>query len=393
MLKKLSFLMIFVLVAVSLFSCTLNSKTQLKFTAFPEVEYLAGEMTKEEFFESVIVSVDGDDYTLTQMEVLGASIKGIELDKVGSYTLIVEYKGVVILFDYDVINAKAALVNGVEYEDLLEAFEAANEAENGVEIKLLKNAKVDANKITIASTANVTFDLNGYLLYCVSEFKSSNQLILNKGTLEIVGEGGSIVYMSKYPDLDRSKYPFPGYACNAIKNEGTLTVNGSIVIENQTPKGGASYAIDNYAGSSLTVNNGTIKQTGGDLAIRIFTSQEKDTNVTINGGSISGRRAIWIQLAGSNETIAPNVNLEINGGTLSGTQYCIYEYSYGNSHANVNVTINGGEFLGSISKFGASADGLHVNDVTITINDGSFEYDVINLKEDGSEEVVLVANK
>lgn len=393
MLKKLSFLMVFALVAVSLFSCTLNSKTQLKFTTFPEAEYLAEEMTKEEFFKSVVVSVNGDDYTLAQMETLGASIKGVELEKEGSYTLIVEYKGVIILFDYNVINANAASVNGVVYEDLLEAIAAANACEGVAEVVLLKNAKVEANEITIAATANVKLDLNGYLLYCVSEFKSSNQLILNKGTLEIVGKGGSIVYMSKYPDLDRSKYPFPGYACNAIRNEGTLTVDGDIVIENQTPRGGASYAIDNYAGSSLTIENGTIKQTGGDLAIRIFTSQEKDTNVTINGGSISGRRAIWIQLAGSNETIAPKVNLEINGGTLSGTQYCIYEYSYGNSHANVNVTINGGEFLGSISKFGASADGLHVNDVTITINDGSFEYDVINLKEDGSEEVLFNANK
>ena len=60
MLKKLSFLMVFALVAVSLFSCTLNSKTQLKFTTFPEAEYLAGEMTKEELFKSVVVSVNGD---------------------------------------------------------------------------------------------------------------------------------------------------------------------------------------------------------------------------------------------------------------------------------------------------------------------------------------------
>ena len=393
MLKKLSFLMVFALVAVSLFSCTINSQTKLKFTAFPEAEYLAGEMTKEEFLESVVVSVDGEPYTLTKMEVLGATIKGVELAEVGSYTLIVEYKGVVILFDYDVINAKAASVNGVEYEDLLEAFAAANATEEAVEIKLLKNAKVDANKITIAASANVTLDLNGYLLYCVSEFKSSNQLILNKGTLEIVGEGGSIVYMSKYPDLDRSKYPFPGYACNAIKNDGTLTVNGDVIIENQTPNGGASYAIDTAHGSTLVIEKGEIKQTGGDLAIRICVSQEKETNVTINGGTISGRRAIWIHLAGSKGEIAPMVNLEINGGTLSGTQYCIYEYSYGNSHANINVTINGGEFLGSISKFGASAEGLHVNDVKLTINAGSFEYDVINLKADGTEEVVFAANK
>ena len=171
MLKKLSFLMVFALVAVSLFSCTLNSKTQLKFTTFPEAEYLAGEMTKEELFKSVVVSVNGDYYTLAQMETLGASIKGVELEKIGSYTLIVEYKGVVILFDYDVINANAASVNEVVYEDLLEAIAAANACEGVAEVVLLKNSKVEANEITIAATANVKLDLNGYLLYCVSEFK------------------------------------------------------------------------------------------------------------------------------------------------------------------------------------------------------------------------------
>jgi len=97
---------------------------------------------------------------------------------------------------------------------------------------------------------------------------------------------------------------------NTISNSGVLVIEDGAVIENQTNQGGASYAIDNYAGGTLTIKGGEIK--AKDVAIRLNTaSTSADNNVTIEGGNITGKRAIWVHIAGSNSAQAPKVNLTI----------------------------------------------------------------------------------
>jgi len=179
--------------------------------------------------------------------------------------------------------------------------------------------------------------------------------------------------LAENPDTNWDPEGFPTYASNTIANSGNLTIEDGVKIENQTAKGGASYAIDNYAGATLTVNGGEIIQSGGDVAIRMNTaSATAENKVTINGGTISGRRAIWIHLAGSSNATAPKITLEINGGNLSGTQMCIYSYSYGNSFTNTNVTINGGTFNGDV-QFGGGYKG---DQETVSVTGGTFNGEI-----------------
>ena len=393
MLKKLSILMVFVLVAVSLFGCTLNSKTTLEFTAFPETEYQAGEVSKEEFLNAVKVKLNGKDYSLTQLEVLGANIAGVELSKPGTYTLVVNYEGTSIIFEYDVVGLYEASVNGVDYENMADAVVAANAANEQVTIKLLKNVDLNGASLTINANADVKLDLNGHVLYTLNEVQGAACLIENKGKLEVVGSG-SITFLAKYPDVNWGEGQanlYPTYATNTITNRGQLVIDGNVTIENQTQVGGAVYAIDNYGGSSLTINNGSVKKAVRGAAIRLFGD---NTNLTVNGGEIEGSTAVWIQLPGSSFADTPNMNVTINGGKLISIKEqgdLMYTYTFGDSHADVKIEINGGEFLGGYVSVGS---GVHKEDIPqFTINGGTFEYDVIQWLGGDEYKVLYKANK
>ncbi|MBQ4037735.1 MAG: hypothetical protein IJC84_06380 [Clostridia bacterium] len=239
---------------------------------------------------------------------------------------------------------------------------------DGGEIVLTNDIVVENTTLNVAKDKDVTLDLNGKKLSGVNTADGTSALIKNSGTLTITGNG-TISVLAENPDTNWDPEGFPTYASNTIANSGNLTIEDGVKIENQTAKGGASYAIDNYAGATLTVNGGEIIQSGGDVAIRMNTaSATAENKVTINGGTISGRRAIWIHLAGSSNATAPKITLEINGGNLSGTQMCIYSYSYGNSFANTNVTINGGTFNGDV-QFGGGYKG---DQETVVVTGGTF---------------------
>lgn len=393
LLKKLSCLMVVAFVAVSLFSCVLTPQTTLEFTAFPETEYQAGEVSKEEFLNSVTVKLNGKDYTLTQLEILGAVVAGVELNNPGTYTLVVNYEGTSIIFQYDVVGLYDASVNGVDYENMADAVAAANSATEQVTIKLLKNVDLNGGTLKIAKNADIKFDLNGHTLYTLNEVQGASCLIENSGKLEIIGSG-SIIFLAKYPDVNWGEgysSPFPTYATNTISNKGQLVIDGNVTIENQTQVGGAVYAIDNYAGSSLTINQGSIKKAVKGAAIRLFGGT---TNLTINGGEISGATAVWIQLPGSSISNTPDMNITINGGKLISIKEqgnLMYTYTYGDSHADVKIEINGGEFLGGYVSVGS---GVHKEDIPqVTINAGIFEYDVLQWLAGDEYKVLYSANK
>ncbi|MBR6516907.1 MAG: hypothetical protein IKT40_08730 [Bacilli bacterium] len=393
LLKKLSCLMVVAFVAVSLFSCALTPQTTLEFTAFPETEYQAGEVSKEEFLNSVTVKLNGKDYTLTQLEILGAVVAGVELNNPGTYTLVVNYEGTSIIFEYDVVGKHQASVNDVKYESLVEALAVANAASEQVTIKLLKNVDLNGGTLKIENNANIKLDLNGYALYTLNEVQGAACLIENKGKLEVIGSG-SITFLAKYPDVNWGEGQanlYPTYATNTISNRGQLVIDGNVTIENQTQVGGAVYAIDNYAGSSLTLNNGIVKKAVRGAAIRLFGGT---TNLTVNGGEISGATAVWIQLPGGSFSNTPDMNITINGGKLISIKEqgdLMYTYTFGDSHADVKIDINGGEFLGGYVSIGS---GTHKDDVPqLNINGGTFEYDVLQWLAGDEYKVLYKANK
>ena len=132
--------------------------------------------------------------------------------------------------------------------------------------------------------------------------------------------------------------------------------------------------IDNYAGANLIINEGAVlTQSGGDIAIRMFNGGSGAINVTINGGEISGYRAVWIQLASNNTAVAPIMNLAVTGGTLTSTEQtynqAVYSYSYGNDMRNVLINVSGGTFNGDIALTGGANK---TNLETLNISGGTF---------------------
>ena len=109
------------------------------------------------------------------------------------------------------------------------------------------------------------------------------------------------------------------------------------------------------------------------------------------GGTITGKRAIWVQLPGSNIANVRPVNLTINGGELICTNtdadVCVYSYSYGDSFANTNITITGGEFTGLVAFGGGNAKSTEEN---VTITGGTFNGGVGRyLANDGWEDITV----
>ena len=256
---------------------------------------------------------------------------------------------------------------------------------------VLSGDLVVKQKITVPTGTEVVLDLGGNTLSGAFDNQGGSALIENNGTLTV--KNGTIVSLAEYPDVDWGTEGFPAYATNTISNRGTLIIEDGAVIENQTNVGGASYAIDNYSGGQLTVNGGTI--IAKDCAIRQFTNSVSAANsVTINGGSITGKRAVWVQLPSSDSTQAMKANLTVTGGTLKsnvadGTGNVIYSYSYGNSFANTNVTISGGQFLNGQVAFGGGYKGDKEN---VQITGGVFEQDVIRYLDGDVSQVLYSAN-
>ena len=222
-----------------------------------------------------------------------------------------------------------AAIDELPYNSLQDAI---NSADNQI-ITLVKDLVLES-PVEIATGKSVILDLNGHTLSETATSAAASCLVAVKGGGNLTIKNGTITYAATTPDTGwggEGQPPYPGYANNAIRNEGTLVIENA-TIENKTSKGGASYVIDNYAGANLTINEGAVlTQSGGDIAIRMFNGGSGAINVTINGGDISGYRAVWIQLASNNTAVAPIMNLTVTGGTLTSTEQtsnqAVYSYS------------------------------------------------------------------
>lgn len=264
-----------------------------------------------------------------------------------------------------------AEIGGKLYQSLQEAFDDADN-----QTIVLDHDLVVEEPVVVASGKTAVLDLNGNTLSAVATSSAASRLIAVQSGAVLTIRNGSIVYAATTPDTQwggEGQPPYPGYANNTITNQGELTIEGAS-LENMTLKGGASYVIDNYSGAKLTIGEGTvIKQSGGDVAIRMFNGGTGEIDVTINGGTITGYRAVWIQLASNNAAVAPVMKLTVNGGTLtsSDTNYhqTVYSYSYGNDMKNVLINVTGGTFNGDIALTGGANK---TNLETLNISGGTF---------------------
>ena len=264
-----------------------------------------------------------------------------------------------------------AEINGAIYQSLQEALD---DADNQV-ININHDLELD-QPVVLPTGKTVIIDLNGHTMSSTSTSAAASNLISVKGGAGLTIRNGSVVFAATTPDTQwggEGQPPYPGYANNTIRNEGVLTIENAH-LENKTQKGGASYVIDNYNGAKLTIGEGAvITQSGGDIAIRMFNGSAGEIDVTINGGTISGYRAVWIQLASNAPAVAPTMKLTVNGGTLTSTEttynQVVYSYSYGNDMKNVLINVTGGTFNGDIALTGGANK---TNLETLNISGGTF---------------------
>ena len=249
-------------------------------------------------------------------------------------------------------------------------------AEGGI-VVLEKDVKLEDKPITIATGTETYLNLNGHTLTGQSTKTTTSCLIKVNTGAEMTITNGTISFAATHPDTNwggEGQPAFPGYANNTISCSGKLTIDGAI-IENKTAPGGACYAIDCYPGADLVINSGVING-HGKTAIRMFAnSNTVATSVTINGGEITGSRAVWVQLPGGDVNSVKLANLTVNGGTLTSTdtenQPVIYSYSFGDSREGTYITITGGTFNGDVA-FGGGQDHESTTKEHVTITGGTF---------------------
>lgn len=235
-------------------------------------------------------------------------------------------------------------------DELKEALENGESVSLATDVALTETFDIPAGK-------NATINLCGNELSFVSTESKASCAIANKGTLTL--KNGTVTYKGVGD-------PSFGYGTNTINNSGKLVIDGVTVIN--TTDSGSSVAIDCSAGAELVVNSGKIVSEKN--AIRLCPFGSAAINCTINGGSITGARAIQIQLPSNQPSVAPDVNLTINGGTLTGNSgLALYSYSAGQSFADVDVIINGGIFNGDVCFGGGNAK---TTKETVTITSGTF---------------------
>ena len=278
-----------------------------------------------------------------------------------------------------------AVIDNKYYSSLADAFAA------GGEVTLLANVELDA---PIVIDGSVTLNLAGYTLSYATDVWNENMITINdKGSL-VINDSSSLTRSGSATGA--ISFVFTGAADTsygkgnyAIVNNGSLTLNsGSIKIAAEGVEGTFShalYAIQNAG--DLTINGGSVVN-NNNTAIRNW----NDANITVNGGEISGTRAIWVQLPSGASAAAPEINIAINGGTLTATEQtynlAIYVYSYGQSAEKLALAINDGVINGNVALYVNDAT-LDDNAVKVTGGEINGEYGVFSYGTDDA----LAANK
>ncbi len=258
---------------------------------------------------------------------------------------------------------KVAKIGDTYYATLADAIAAAGAGD----VIVLIDDVVLTETLVVPASAVVTLDLNGKTVSMVDASATTVALIKNNGTLTITdnsdAKDGKITFHSTTPSADNA------YASNTIRNDGIIIIeNGTI--ENTTV-GGACYALDNYAGSTATINGG--KLVAAKTCVRIFNWTNGDaakTTLNINGGEIISEGGYGVNINAGN---APAIALNITGGTITTNDnvYALAVYVVNKGSAeNLTIDVNGGTFNGYFALNGVTCTTMKKD--AISISGGTF---------------------
>ena len=251
------------------------------------------------------------------------------------------------------------------YFSLSSAFAAATD---GQTITLLSNVKL-AESLIIAADKDVVLDLNGKTISMEDASSATVAMIKNNGKLTIndssANKDGKLSFKTTTPSMTND------YASNVISNYGEIIINAG-TIENVSPSGSACYALDNYAGSTATINGG--KLTAVKTTVRIFNWTNGDASkATLNvvGGEIISEDGYAININSGN---TPSVALNVSGGTITtnDTDYNLAVYIINqNSAEKFTVNVSGGTFNGNFALNGKTSTTM--SEDAIVISGGAFD--------------------
>lgn len=259
-----------------------------------------------------------------------------------------------------------------EYYSIQDAVDAVT---SSATIKVIESHEL-TETVTIPKGKKITLDLNEKIITGTDRKTSNFELFANKGELIITGNG--IITLEATDDRGWNAYSA------VIANLG-----GKLTIQNGTLQhlGGTdmAYVIDNNSTlgyTSAVIHDGTLVSTY--RVIRHFTNHAKEGNdVTIYGGNLTGKVAVWVQLPSGKANAPRSATLNITGGTLTSTgdssDRVIYSYTDGESFDNTTINIEGGTFNGNLYVGGCkSANISKVDAEDINITGGVFNGEIYN---------------
>ena len=273
--------------------------------------------------------------------------------------------------------AAAATVNGVGYESLADAINAAS---NGDTIKLLKDV---TENVTIPEDKTLTLDLNGKNITV-----SSGCAIVNKGKLTVTGSGNVTAEQAAVANFPGASAALNGGTYSSakwyvIKNLGEMVIDGPVTVKKPDGSTDTSSLIDNgWYGSAdevagetvpaqadkakLTIKSGDFNGEAGSDSCSVVKNDDYGVLV-ITGGTFDSTN----NTGTSNATTILNWNVAtISGGTFNG-MYPISNGSYDNDVDQGILTITGGSFTGKSALLGQGQGGVSGKG-TLTITGGTF---------------------
>ena len=225
-----------------------------------------------------------------------------------------------------VTKENVAEVDGEQFTSLNEAI---NKSAEGT-VKLLKNISiVESEKLEIASSKNITLDLNGKQITTYME--SYN--ITNNGTLNITDSSG----------LDSGRIVSRGVINGIIDNIGTLTITNGVLKEyidgngsnnkniirnkgNVMLNGGIIDASKRYINGIYNIESGNVNITGGNIIVNGILDNSSGI-IKVEGGQVSSinftnnsKANLIVKNSADIDTIssyyAGNVTITIEGGNI-----------------------------------------------------------------------------
>ncbi|MBR3163193.1 MAG: InlB B-repeat-containing protein [Clostridia bacterium] len=236
----------------------------------------------------------------------------------------------VVLYAQWTTETNVAEVVGVgKYETLHEAITVAQSLSGHQTVRLLKNIEL-ATAVTISQSKNITLDLQNYTLK--NQQGSGINIIINKGTLEIVGGvNGTITSDAAFGTINNEDNGHLTVSSGniiatgerqAIYNSGaTVEITGTAYLESSASD---RATIQNYKPNNK--NAGTITISGGTIVSKSTTTKgavqnEVTGTVIVTGGTIISENNMGIDNAATLIIGTEDDDIDVTTPTIQGVNY------------------------------------------------------------------------